>query len=120
MGQLSRDEAETKMFQEVISKAEKGTPALVVIGFDRRFLSEQFARRAAEVMVGNGFRIALFQEAAPTPLISWAVKELGASGGIVLTASHNPPEFNGFKIKAPWGGSAAPETTAAVEALVDL
>jgi len=93
--------------------------SLVVVGYDRRFLSEQFAQRAAEVMVGNGFRIALFQEAAPTPLISWAVKELRASGGIVLTASHNAPDFNGFKIKAPWGGSAAPETTAAVEILVD-
>jgi phosphomannomutase len=93
--------------------------SLVVVGYDRRFLSEQFARRAAEVMFGNGFRIALFQEAAPTPLISWAVKELSAGGGIVLTASHNPPDFNGFKIKAPWGGSAAPETTTAVEALVD-
>lgn len=93
--------------------------AFVVIGYDRRFLSETFAQRAAEVLVGNGFSIALFKEAAPTPLISWAVKDLGAAGGIVITASHNPANFNGFKIKAPWGGSAAPETTAAVEKLVD-
>jgi phosphomannomutase len=119
VGQISRDEAESSVFQRVVSKAALGAGALVVVGYDRRFLSEQFARRAAEVMIGNGFRIALFQEAAPTPLISWAVKELDASGGIVLTASHNPPDFNGFKIKAPWGGSAAPETTSAVEALVD-
>jgi phosphomannomutase len=55
----------------------------------------------------------------PTPLISWAVKKLGAAGGVVITASHNPANFNGFKIKAPWGGSAAPETTAAVEKLMD-
>ena len=55
----------------------------------------------------------------PTPLISWAVKELKADGGIVITASHNSAEFNGFKIKAPWGGSAPPETTSAVEKLVD-
>ena len=119
VGQLSRDEAESSMFRGVISKATSGAPALVVVGYDRRFLSEHFARRAAEVMVGNGFPIALFQEAAPTPLVSWAVKELRAGGGIVITASHNPPDFNGFKIKAPWGGSAAPETTAAVEILVD-
>jgi len=91
----------------------------VVVGFDRRFLSEQFAQRAAEIMAGNGFRLALFSEAQPTPLISWAVKELGATGGVMITASHNPATFNGFKIKAPWGGSAAPETTAAVEKLVD-
>ncbi len=93
---------------------------LVVIGFDRRFLSLRFAERSAEVLVGNGFRVALFPEAVPTPLISWAVKELTAAGGIVITASHNPAIFNGFKIKAPWGGSAAPETTAAVEQLVDV
>jgi phosphomannomutase len=95
------------------------TPPLIIIGFDRRFLSDQFARRAAEIMIGNGFGIALFAEDAPTPLISWAVKDLGAIGGVVITASHNPPDFNGFKIKAAWGGSAPPETTAEVERLVD-
>ena len=91
----------------------------VVVGYDRRFLSELFAQRAAEVLVGNNLRVALFREDAPTPLISWAVKELNAAGGVVITASHNPPDFNGFKIKAPWGGSAAPETTSAVEKLLD-
>ncbi|HEX9543830.1 MAG TPA: phosphoglucomutase/phosphomannomutase family protein, partial [Pyrinomonadaceae bacterium] len=91
----------------------------VVIGYDRRFLSEMFAQRAAEVLAGNGLRISLFNEAVPTPLISWAVKQLNAQGGVVITASHNPPDFNGFKIKAPWGGSASPATTAAVEKLID-
>ena len=91
----------------------------VVVGYDRRFLSPQFAERAAEVLAGNSLRIALFDEAVPTPLVSWAVRETGAAGGVVITASHNPPDFNGFKIKAPWGGSASPETTSAVEALVD-
>jgi len=92
---------------------------LVIIGYDRRFLSENFAQRAAEIIQGNGLRVALFNEALPTPLISWAVKNQSAIGGIVITASHNPPEFNGFKIKAPWGGSASPETTTQVERLVD-
>lgn len=91
----------------------------VIIGYDRRFLSEQFAARSAEVLAGNNLQVAMFDEAVPTPLVSWAVREQGASGGVVITASHNPPEFNGFKIKAPWGGSASPETTAAVEKLVD-
>lgn len=91
----------------------------VVVGYDRRFLSEFFAQRAAEILVGNNFAVSLFSEAAPTPLISWTVKELRAAGGVVITASHNPADFNGFKIKAPWGGSAAPETTSAVERLVD-
>lgn len=93
---------------------------LVVIGFDRRFLSEYFAQHVAEVLNGNDFKVALFPDAQPTPLISWAVKDLGAVGGVVITASHNPSSFNGFKIKAPFGGSAAPETTAAVERLVDV
>jgi len=91
----------------------------VVIGFDRRFLSEHFARTAAEIMAGNGIRFVLCASDSPTPLISWAVKRLGAAGGVMITASHNPPEFNGFKIKEPWGGSATPEITSAVEKLVD-
>ena len=98
---------------------EESLRKLVIVGYDRRFLSELFAQRAAEVLAGNNFEVALFNEATPTPLISWAVKELKAAGGIVITASHNPADFNGFKIKAPWGGSAAPETTSAVEGLVD-
>jgi phosphomannomutase len=90
-----------------------------VVGYDRRFLSEQFAVRAAEVLAGNGFDVSLFDTDVPTPLVSWAVRERGAAGGVVITASHNPPAFNGFKIKAPWGGSATAETTVGVESLVD-
>jgi phosphomannomutase len=100
-------------------QAQTTGATLVVVGYDRRFLSERFAQRACEVLIGNGLRIALFPYDCPTPLISWAVKVLQALGGVVITASHNPYEFNGFKIKAPWGGSATPETTAAVEKLVD-
>jgi phosphomannomutase len=101
-------------------KKQKHESSLVVVGFDRRFLSEYFAQHAAEVMSGNGFRVAKFKESAPTPVISWAVKNLHAAGGIVITASHNPATFNGFKIKAPWGGSADQVTTAEVEKLVDV
>ena len=119
VGQNSKEEAQDPQFASVINKAVTSNWPLVIIGFDRRFLSERFARSAAEIMAGNHFRVALFSEAQPTPLISWAVKELAAVGGIVITASHNPPEFNGFKIKAPWGGSATSETTGAVEKLVD-
>lgn len=120
VGQISRNDAETPMFQDVVDQASASAQPLVIVGFDKRFLSEQFARRAAEILAGNGFRIALFEHSVPTPLVSWAVKDLQASGGVVITASHNPAEFNGFKIKAAWGGSAAPETTAAVEQLLDV
>jgi phosphomannomutase len=119
VGQISKLEAEDGLFTNVIGEALTSAGLLVIVGYDRRFLSEMFAQRAAEVLAGNGLRISLFNEAAPTPLISWAVKELNARGGVVITASHNPPDFNGFKIKAPWGGSASPATTAAVEKLVD-
>lgn len=101
------------------SHATHDKKPLVVVGYDRRFLSEEFALRTSEVLRGNDFNVLLFPEDVPTQLVSWAVRELGASGGVCITASHNPPQFNGFKIKAPWGGSAAPETTAAIEALVD-
>ncbi len=119
VGQISKLEGEEGLFTKVIGQALASATPLVILGYDRRFLSEMFAQRAAEVLAGNGIKISLFNEAAPTPLISWAVKELNAQGGVVITASHNPPDFNGFKIKAPWGGSASPATTAAVEKLVD-
>jgi phosphomannomutase len=119
-GQISKEEAADHLFTSVISQAAASVNTLVIVGYDRRFLSEFFAQRAAEVLAGNGLRISLFSEAAPTPLISWAVKELKAEGGVVITASHNQADFNGFKIKAPWGGSAMPETTSAVERLVDV
>ncbi|HJU56363.1 MAG TPA: phosphoglucomutase/phosphomannomutase family protein [Pyrinomonadaceae bacterium] len=124
VGQISEHEARTEMFRNVAQGAvNSGTaaarPRLVVVGYDRRFLSEKFAERAAEVLAGNGLRVALFDEAVPTPVVSWAVKLNEAAGGVVITASHNPGEFNGFKIKAPWGGSASPEITAGVESLLD-
>ena len=119
VGQISKLEAKEDLFRNLLGKVLVPATPLVIVGYDRRFLSAEFAQRAAEVLAGNGLRISLFNEAAPTPLISWAVKELNAQGGVVITASHNPPEFNGFKIKAPFGGSASPETTAAVEKLVD-
>lgn len=103
----------------LLQQPDAQTESLVVVGYDRRFLSEKFAERAAEVLAGNDLRVALFDEAVPTPVVSWAVKLNGAAGGVVITASHNPGEFNGFKIKAPWGGSASPEITSAVEALLD-
>ncbi|MGB9886588.1 MAG: phosphoglucomutase/phosphomannomutase family protein [Moorellales bacterium] len=87
----------------------------VVVGYDTRFLSPRYGQMVAEVLAGNGFRVWLTQEAAPTPAVSWAVREKGAVGGVMVTASHNPPEYNGLKFKGPYGGSALPELTAAVE-----
>tara|TARA_B100002003_G_scaffold58265_1_gene53736 strand:- start:145 stop:1569 length:1425 start_codon:yes stop_codon:yes gene_type:complete len=97
----------------------KTTGKKVVIGFDRRFLADQFAGRVAEVFAGNGFEVVLGDSPTPTPAISFAVKAGKAAGGIVITASHNPARFCGFKMKGYFGGSAASETSQAVEALLD-
>ncbi len=90
----------------------------LVIGYDRRFLSRRFAERVAEVAAGNGLRVRLSDNFTPTPAVSWAVHEAGAGGGIMITASHNLPEYNGFKIKENFGGSARPSTTKVVEEIV--
>jgi phosphomannomutase len=87
----------------------------VVIGYDRRFLSDRFARVTAELFAGNGFKVVLTPEPTPTPSVSFAVKHLGAVGGVMITASHNPPAFNGFKLKSHFGGSSDAATCQAVE-----
>jgi phosphomannomutase len=91
----------------------------VIVGFDRRFLSDQFGRRAAEVFAANGFDTVLSNCPAPTPSISFAVKQRKAAGGIMITASHNPPIFNGFKLKAHYGGSAESSLCQEVENRLD-
>jgi phosphomannomutase len=96
-----------------------GTEKKAVVGFDRRFLSDEFARRTAEVLAGNGFQVTLTSEPTPTPAVSLAVKSGRAIGGVMITASHNPPVFNGFKLKASYGGSAEPAMCQDVEAMLD-
>jgi phosphomannomutase len=95
-----------------------GTERAVIIGYDRRFLSAEFARRTAEVFAANGFAVILTPDPTPTPCVSFAVKQLRAVGGVMITASHNPPKFNGFKLKAHFGGSADSATCAEVEKLL--
>jgi phosphomannomutase len=87
----------------------------VAVGYDNRFQSEDFARTAAEVCSGAGIKTLLTDHAVPSPVLSYAVKQRGLGAGIMITASHNPPDWNGFKIKENFGGSAFPETTKAVE-----
>ena len=87
----------------------------VAVGYDNRFQSEAFARTAAEVCSGAEIKTILTDHAVPSPVLSYAVKQRGLGAGIMITASHNPPDWNGFKIKENFGGSAFPETTKAVE-----
>jgi phosphomannomutase len=99
--------------------AVAGRELKVIVGFDRRFFSDRFARTTAEILAGNGFRVVFTPVPAPTPSVSFAVKALSAIGGVMITASHNPPIFNGFKLKSYYGGSSDPETCRAVEGFVD-
>ncbi|ABQ28524.1 phosphoglucomutase/phosphomannomutase family protein [Geotalea uraniireducens] len=90
----------------------------LVVGYDRRFLSREFAERVAEIAAGNDIHVWLTDNYAPTPAVSWAVHERGAGAGVMITASHNPPKYNGFKVKEAFGGSARPSTTKVLEEMV--
>ncbi len=87
----------------------------VVVGYDRRFASNDFAAAAAEVMAGNGIGVWLTHRYCPTPIVSYTIKERGAGGAINITASHNPPTDNGFKVRDADGAAIAPEGLAEIE-----
>ena len=88
----------------------------VAVGYDTRFQSENFAKTAAEVIANRGIPVQLSDRPLPTPALSLAVTTMNAAAGIMITASHNPPEYNGFKVKSEAGGSAPPEQVARIEA----
>jgi alpha-D-glucose phosphate-specific phosphoglucomutase len=90
----------------------------VAVGYDCRFASDRFARAAAEEMAAAGIPAHLGAGYAPTPAVACAIRQHQLAGGIVITASHNPWEWNGFKFKASYGGSAGPEIIKKVEALL--
>lgn len=85
------------------------------VGYDTRFASEDFAVAVAEVAAANGIRVSLNPRPAPTPVISYAIVAREAAGGVIITASHNPGAWNGFKYKPEYGGSASPEVIADLE-----
>jgi phosphomannomutase len=87
----------------------------LIIGYDARFMSREFAERSAEVIANAGINVKLADTIVTTPMVSLLTKLENAAGGIVITASHNPPKYNGFKIKGEFGGPAHPEMVAKVE-----
>jgi phosphoglucomutase len=98
--------------------AEQGKQPAVVIAHDSRFGSPQFAEEAALVLAASGVKAYLFESLRPTPELSFAVRHLGATGGIVITASHNPPEYNGYKVYASDGCQLVPDQAAKVTAYI--
>jgi phosphomannomutase len=102
-----------------LADAGPGDRTRIVVGHDPRFLSPEFARACAEVFAEAGIDVLLSDRPIPTPAVSFHVRRLGLKGGVAITASHNPGKYNGFKVKAHFGGSAPPSSYAAIAAEAD-
>ncbi len=94
------------------------TPS-VAIAYDSRIHSDLFARTAAEVFAANGVRVYIYPKLMPTPSLSFAVRDLGCSGGVVITASHNPAKYNGYKVYGPDGCQITTAAAKAIQAAID-
>ena len=92
----------------------------VVIGYDTRFLGKMFAETAAKVLAAKSIRVRIAEDFVTTPMVSLAVKELEASLGIMITASHNDYSYNGFKLKGPYGGSLLADDLRDIEHLISM
>ena len=90
---------------DFVREENQNSPS-VVIGFDTRFLSDRYAAEVARVMAANGIQSWLARADTPTPAVSYAVVNKEATAGVMITASHNAPRYNGIKLKASYGGSA--------------
>lgn len=115
VAQAIADAIHTETWNNGIDLKENPDPNKVVVGFDTRFLSDRYAAEVARVLAGNGYTVYLTQGDAPTPAISFIVRHLKAIAGVVITASHNAPRYNGVKLKAAYGGSALREQCRRVE-----
>ncbi len=98
---------------------QEGGARKIVVGFDTRFLSDRYAGEVARVLSANGFTVLLAQADAPNPAISYAVRHQRAVAGVMITASHNAPRYNGVKLKGAFGGSALPEQCRRVEVYIN-
>ena len=94
-----------------VLKRERGENLKMIIGYDTRFMSLEFSKAIATVFAANNIKVLLADKVAPTPIVSFMVKHTESNGGIVVTASHNPSNFNGIKFKDYYGGPGHPEMT---------
>ncbi len=102
----------------VLELSQRSQPE-VVVGFDTRFLSDRYAQEVARIMAANGIITHLTRSDTPTPVVAYAVFEKKAEAGVMITASHNPPRYNGVKLKSHHGCSALPEEARQVEAILE-
>ncbi len=91
----------------------------LVVGYDTRFASPRAAEIISEVLAGSGIAVRLSNDYTPTPALSYAVKNLGAAGGVMITSSHNPFNWNGVKYKGGYGGSGTPAIMKSIEGALD-
>ena len=115
VSQAIADAVSSDYWNRTYSNGQEVDTRKMVVGFDPRFLSDRYAAEVARVFAANGFNVHLAQADAPTPAISYAIKDMNAIAGVVITASHNAPRYNGVKLKAAYGGSASPEQSRRVE-----
>ncbi len=101
--------------EQIIADTPANATPTAVVGFDTRFLSDRYAITVSNVLAANGLAVYLSKADCPTPALSFAVRHLAAHGGVMITASHNPPRYNGIKVKAAFGGSALPATMKHIE-----
>jgi phosphomannomutase len=104
----------TALYVKEAGLADRG----IVVGFDTRFGSEEFAAVAAEVLTANDIPVYLCDHPVPTPVVGYAILRRNAAGSVVITASHNPAQYSGFKVRTEYAGSAPPDVLSRIEALV--
>ncbi len=99
--------------EEIFKQKNHNKP--IIVGYDTRFLSEHFAKESAQILANNGMEVRLSGRDVPTPVVAFEIIRAQAAGGINITASHNPFDYNGLKYSSAWGGPALPEMTHAIE-----
>ncbi len=107
-------------YRQFLSGVAPSRVPTVIVGYDTRFASEDFAREVAAVFANDGIRTLLSATDLPTPAVAWAVLANKSVGGVMITASHNPAQYNGFKWMPYWGGSAMPSVTDDLERRIEL
>ena len=112
--------ANSDEYRASLAGAPRSPVPVVVIGFDGRFLSDEFAHEIAGVFALDGVKTFIADADVPTPAVGWAVLQRRAVGGVMITASHNPAQYNGFKWMPFWGGAAPPSVTNEIERRIEL